>query len=327
VQFPARIPLVHSPTPIEKLERLTRVLEGPEIWVKRDDQTGLATGGNKARKLEFILADAVANRCDHLVTLGGPQSNHCRQTAAASARHGMGCTVVLRGQPPAQHLGNLLLDDLLGATIVWAGDHSREEVADETANELWNAGHRPYVIPLGGSTPLGALGYVVAMEETLKQMVVQNMGFDAMVVASSSGGTQAGLVLGRALFGYPGRILGVSIDAPADELCSRISRIATNAARLLSADASRLDLAEVNDSYLGAGYAVVGDLERDTIRTVAQAEGLLLDPVYTGRAMGGLIDLIRRGAFKRGERILFWHTGGVAALSAFAGELIEPERL
>jgi D-cysteine desulfhydrase family pyridoxal phosphate-dependent enzyme len=322
VVYPARVPLVHSPTPMEKLERLTRLLEGPEIWVKRDDQTGLATGGNKARKLEFILADAIANRCDHIVTLGGPQSNHCRQTAAAAVGQGMECTVVLRGHPPSQHLGNLLLDDLLGATIVWAGDRSREETAEETVDHLWASGQRPYLIPLGGSTPLGTLGYVAAMEETLEQMAGQVLSFDAMVVASSSGATQAGLVLAAALSGYKGRILGISIDAPASDLSSLVCRLASGAARLLRV---RVELstirADVNADYLGGGYAIVGSLERDAIRTVARSEGLLLDPVYTGRAMGGLIDLIRHGAFRKGERILFWHTGGTAALSAFTSDL------
>ena len=322
MSHPKRIALAQLPTPIEKLERLTRHLGGPEIYVKRDDQTGLATGGNKTRKLEFLLAEALAQGCDHLVTLGGPQSNHCRQTAAAAARLGLGCSLVLGGEPPIQPLGNLLLDELLGAELYWATDRSREVVADEVVESLRAKGRRPYLIPVGGSTPLGALGYALAMEEALGQLDALGVSIDVMVVASSSAGTQAGLVLGAALHDYRGRVLGISIDSTREDLSARVHALARDAARLLASevepDASRV---EVNADYLGGGYAVVGDLEREAIRLVARTEGLLLDPVYTGRAMGALIDLIRRGAFGKGERILFWHTGGVAALSAFARPL------
>ena len=162
MNYPARISLGQFPTPIEKLERLSRHLGGPEIYLKRDDQTGLATGGNKVRKLEFLFADAIAQQCDHVVTVGGPQSNHVRQTAAAAARLGLGCCLVLRGQAPAQRLGNLLLDELLGADVHWSGSRTRESVAEERMQSLRRAGHRPYFIPVGGSNGLGALGYAVA---------------------------------------------------------------------------------------------------------------------------------------------------------------------
>jgi L-cysteate sulfo-lyase len=322
MNYPARVRLGHFPTLIEKLPRLSEHLGGPTIYVKRDDQSGLATGGNKVRKLEFLFADALAQKCDHVVTLGGPQSNHVRQTAAAAAQLGLGCSLVLRGAAPSHLLGNLLLDDLLGARIHWSGTQTREAVAGDVMAELRQAGAKPYLIPVGGSNALGAIGYTVAMSEAIDQLAAQKIAIDAMVVASSSAGTQAGMVLGAALRGFSGRVLGLSIDAPAAELEAHVSSIASAAGQLTGSGLSRGQLrVDVNANYLGGGYAIVGDLERDAIRTVARTEGLLLDPVYTGRAMGGLIDLIRRGEFSREQNVLFWHTGGVAALSAFAESL------
>jgi D-cysteine desulfhydrase family pyridoxal phosphate-dependent enzyme len=322
MNYPARVSLGYFPTPIEKLQRLSRHLGGPEIYVKRDDQSGLATGGNKARKLEFLFADARAHQCNHVVTLGGPQSNHARQTAAAAAQLGLSCSLVLRGDAPPQKLGNVLLDELLGAQVHWSGRRTRDEVAAEVMAALRASGARPYLIPVGGSNGLGALGYTVAMEEALDQLATQNLSIDVMVIASSSAGTQAGLVLGAALRNFPGRVLGISIDSTEAELKARVTELALDAAQIASAGATAAKLpVAVNADYLGGGYSVVGELERDAIRTVARLEGLLLDPVYTGRAMGGLIDLIRRGAFSKKERILFWHTGGTAALSAFGDKL------
>lgn len=320
--YPPRRRLGIFPTPIEPLARLSAHLGGPKIYVKRDDQSGLATGGNKVRKLEFLFADALAQNCDHVVSLGGPQSNHVRQTAAAAAHLGLGCSLVLRGHPPAQRLGNVLLDELLGANIHWSGLRTRDEVAIEVMAALRQLGTRPYLIPVGGSNGLGSLGYAAAMDEALAQLAAQNLAIDTMVFASSSAGTQAGLALGAATRGYRGRVLGISIDSSVAELTSRVTSLALDTARLagtaITADQLRLD---INADYLGGGYSVVGDLERDAIRTVARTEGLLLDPVYTGRAMGGLIDLIRHGHFTKDQSILFWHTGGTAALSAFADKL------
>ncbi|HZJ13839.1 MAG TPA: D-cysteine desulfhydrase family protein [Chthoniobacteraceae bacterium] len=322
MNYPARLSLGHFPTPIEKLERLSRHLGGPTLYVKRDDQSGLATGGNKARKLEFLFADALAQHCEHVVTLGGPQSNHARQTAAGAARLGLGCSLVLRGDPPVQRLGNLLLDELLGAKTHWAGARTREEVVAEVMTYLQQSGARPYLIPLGGSNGLGALGYAAAMEEAIDQLAAMNVAINVMVIASSSAGTQAGLVLGAAVRKFSGRVLGISIDSMEEELKARVTELAVQAGRIVEANVEAAQLRiEVNADYLGGGYSVVGDLERDAIRTVARTEGLLLDPVYTGRAMGGLIDLIRRGTFAKNQNILFWHTGGTAALSAFADKL------
>jgi D-cysteine desulfhydrase family pyridoxal phosphate-dependent enzyme len=290
--------------------------------VKRDDQTGLATGGNKSRKLEFLMADARARGCSHVVTIGGPQSNHVRQTAAAAARLGFDCTLVLRGDPPSERIGNLLLDELFGARLHWAGRRDREAVAYNVMAQLRELGVRPYLIPLGGSNALGALGYVRAMEEALDQLSQGGIQIDTMVVASSSAGTQAGMVLGAALREYKGQVLGISIDSLQVELAPRVRRLAFEACKLCRTDGAAPDLqVAVNDRYLGHGYAKVGELEREAIRLVARTEGLLLDPVYTGRAMGGMIDLIRHGVLTRGQRVLFWHTGGLAALSAFSREL------
>ena len=322
MHYPPRVRLGLFPTPIEPLDRLSRHLGGPKIFVKRDDQSGLATGGNKVRKLEFLFAEALAQKCDHVVTLGGSQSNHVRQTAAGAAHLGLGCSLVLRGHPPAQRLGNLLLDEILGAAIHWSGARTRDEVAAEVMASLRQSGARPYLIPVGGSSGLGALGYSAAMEEALDQLAAQNLAIDTMVFASSSAGTQAGLALGAAARGYRGRVLGISIDSPEAELNARVTELALEATRIARASVTADQLRiEVNADYLGGGYSIVGDLERDAIRTVARTEGLLLDPVYTGRAMGGLIDLIRRGAFAKDQAILFWHTGGTAALSAFAEKL------
>ena len=323
VKFPERKLLAHLPTPLEKLERLSRHLGGPDIYIKRDDQTGLATGGNKTRKLEFLVADALAQGCDHLVTTGAPQSNHCRQTAAAAAHFGLGCSLVLRGKAPTQLQGNLLLDKLLGAHLYWTGDNPRHEVMAEVANEQRVMGHRPYLIPLGGSNVMGATSYVMAMQELMAQLAATSVNIDFIVFASSSGGTQAGIVLGAEVYGFRGHVLGISVDHPAEDLQMQVSALATATATHLGiSNVSIANRVEVNDDYLGDGYAMVGETEREAIQMVAQLEGILLDPVYTGRAMGGLIDLIRWGAFTRGQSVLFWHTGGAAALPAFVDKLL-----
>ncbi|MGQ9717805.1 MAG: D-cysteine desulfhydrase family protein [Anaerolineae bacterium] len=312
-----RVPIAHLPTPLEMLPRLTALLGGPQLWVKRDDQTGLATGGNKARKLEFLVAEALAQGADTLVTCGAAQSNHARQTAAAAARFGLACTLVLRGEPPPQAQGNLLLDQLLGAEIVWAGADDLTARLEETADALRSRGRRPYIVPYGGSNPVGVCGYIAAMEELLAQAASIGVFFDPIVLASSSGGTQAGLMVAARALGYRGRILGISVDLPAGPLRRRMAELAAATADHLGLPLSFApeDFA-VEDGYLGGGYGVIGDREREAIRLLARTEGLLLDPVYTGRAFGGLIDLIRRGAFSPQERVLFWHTGGVAGLFA-----------
>lgn len=321
--YPERIHLAHLPTPIDKLDRLSEFLGGPELFIKRDDQTGLALGGNKVRKLEFLAADALAQGCDHLVTSGAPQSNHCRQTAAVAARLGLGCTLVLQGNQPAEVDGNILLDLLLGARLFWSGDRPSAELVNELSAELAMATRRPYTIPRGGSNVVGATGYVWAMHELIQQLDQLELNFDLIVVASSSGGTQAGLALGAKVYGFHGRILGISIDSAADALKQEVSTLATATAIHLGLGAVDVSaFIEANDDYLGEGYGIVSESDREAIRLMALYGGILLDPVYTGRAMGGLIDLIRRGEIAKGQRVLFWHTGGTPALFPYSQDLL-----
>jgi D-cysteine desulfhydrase family pyridoxal phosphate-dependent enzyme len=317
-----RTSLGFFPTPIHPLPNLSTRLGGPTLWVKRDDQTGLATGGNKTRKLEFLVADALQQRADTLITVGAPQSNHARQTAAAAAKAGLKAALVLRGTSPSDLTGNILLDDLIGAEIFWAGTRPLDEAAAEVAEELTARGQRPYLIPLGGSNPIGAAGYAAAMLEFVEQARAGELHFDAIVFATSSGGTQSGLVVGAKLSSYTDRVLGISVDHPADHLLPLLVDLANATTRHIRADLSfSAQDFEVNDHYLGGGYAVMGELEREAIRLCAQTEGLLVDPVYTGRAMAGLIDLIRAGEFKSEQSVLFWHTGGAPALFAYARQL------
>jgi D-cysteine desulfhydrase family pyridoxal phosphate-dependent enzyme len=309
-----RVRFAELPTPVEPLPRLSAALGGPRILVKRDDLTGLAFGGNKTRKLEFVLAEAQAHGARTLVTVGAAQSNHCRQTAALAAKAGMGCILVLSGVPEDPPTGNCLLDRLFGAEIVWTSYPEREAALERAFEAAWEAGRRPYLIPLGASNALGALGFEAAFQELLEQSV----HVDWIVVASSSGGTQAGLALGARRAGWPGRVLGISIDQPAAELRVTVASIATAAAERLDLPI-RIEPGDVlvDDGYLGRGYGIVGPPEQEAIQQFARLEGLLLDPVYTGRAAAGLIDLARAGFFKAGESVLFWHTGGGPAL--FAG--------
>lgn len=308
-----RLHFAHLPTPVQPLPRLSAQLGGPRIWIKRDDLTGLAFGGNKTRKLEFLLAEAQAHGAQTLITSGAPQSNHCRQTAAAAARLGMGCTLVLHGGPPQEYEGNTLLDLLLGAEIIWTRGGRFEEIIEDAFQQAWAAGKRPYLIPYGGSNATGAAAYAEAMAEFLQQEV----RVDRIIIASSSGGTQAGLLVG-AQSGFEGHILGISVDPPAHQLIESITQLAGETADLLSQPTSLTpETIQVEDAYLGQGYAMVGELEREAIRVFAQAEGILLDPVYTGRAAGGMMDLIRRGEISADERVLFWHTGGTPALFSF----------
>jgi L-cysteate sulfo-lyase len=317
-----RVSLGFFPTPLHALPRLSEKLGGPKLFIKRDDQTGLATGGNKTRKLEFLVADALDRHMDTLITAGAPQSNHARQTAAAAARTGMKCTLVLRGQPPQGTQGNLLIDDLLGAEIRWAAREAVEATMTDTANELSAKGHAPYIIPYGGSNPVGATGYVAAMEELMEQAQQMNLRFDRIVFASSSSGTQAGLVVGARATGYAGQVLGISVDEKREALQRKVAQLATETAAFLGQNtAFAPDEIDVNADYLGAGYSIMGEPEREAIQLLAQIEGILLDPVYTGHAFAGLISLIRKASIRRDETVLFWHTGGTPALFAYASEL------
>jgi D-cysteine desulfhydrase family pyridoxal phosphate-dependent enzyme len=313
-----RKPIAHLPTPVESLPRLSEVLGGPDIWVKRDDQTGLAFGGNKTRKLEYLLAEAEEAGAHTLITRGSRQSNHCRQTAAAAARAGFDCVLVLSGEPPSDRQANLLLDYLLGAEVIFTRKSDPEQLLLESYTRLQEEGREPYLIPYGGSNPVGASAYVAAIEE----MVDQDIEPDRIVFATSSGGTQAGMLAGVKMAGLSTVVYGISVDKPAIDLQPFVSQL-TNQILALHASEILIEDEEViiDDGYLGGGYAVMGEPEREAIHLFARYEGLMLDPVYTGRAAAGLIDLIREGHINENEQILFWHTGGTPALFAYADEL------
>jgi L-cysteate sulfo-lyase len=319
-----RISLGFFPTPLHRLPKLSQsgLFTGPMIWVKRDDLTGLATGGNKTRKLEFLVADAIARQATTLVTIGAAQSNHARQTAAAAAKVGLRSALVLRGAEPHERNGNLLLDELINAEIYWAGERTDDEALQQTAAAVKTSGGVPYVIPLGGSTPIGAVGYVTALLELMEQSKALGVQFDAIVFATSSGGTQSGLAVGAKMAGYAGRLVGISVDHHADDLVPVLVDLAQATARHIDqAFTFTARDFDVNDQYLGGGYGIMGEPEREAIRTCARYEGLLVDPVYTGRAMAGLLDLLTREDFYTLQNVLFWHTGGTPALFAYASQL------
>jgi D-cysteine desulfhydrase family pyridoxal phosphate-dependent enzyme len=329
--YTSKVRLAQLPTPIEPLEKITALLGGPRLLIKRDDQTGLALGGNKTRKLEYLLADALAKRADVILTAGAAQSNHCRQTAAAATKLGLGCVLVLGGSEPEVPNGNLLLDRMLGAEIYWTGMERRGERMKEIASQLRREGHTPYLIPYGGSNGIGAQGYVAAAQEALDQLTDLGERVMTMVVASSSGGTQAGLALGAKLAGYDGRILGISIDKGErgpDGYEVELAAIANATAEVMGVSARmRPDEFSVEYGYLGEGYGIVGPVEREALSLMAKQEGIILDPVYTGRAFGALIDMLRKGSLgnpvsgKHGG-VLFWHTGGASACFAYAKDLM-----
>jgi D-cysteine desulfhydrase len=324
----SRFLLADLPTPLEWMNRLSGAIGGPDIWIKRDDQTGLATGGNKTRKLELLIADALDQEADVVLTVGAVQSNHCRQTAAAAARTPLDCLLILKGQAPPrdQWTGNLLLDELLGAGIWWSGDDDPLDALEAAAEAERAAGRKPYVIPYGGSNAVGTAAYALAFAELWDQLerMAECAGllFDRIVFASSSGGTQAGLIVGAKACGYQGQVLGISVDKTGGHLREIVGSLLAPTAAHLGLDLSfSPDDVLVDDRHIGGGYAVLTAAERDAIRLVAELEGILLDPVYTGKAMAGLLDLIRRGEIGTSEKVLFWHTGGIPALFAYAGEL------
>jgi D-cysteine desulfhydrase len=322
----ARYPLAQLPTPLDTLPALTKALGGPRLLIKRDDQTGLAMGGNKVRKLEFIVGRALAEGADTLITAGAAQSNHCRQTAAAAAKAGLQCELILNGTPPTELPGgNLLLDRLFGAREHWIQRPQRAAKFAEVAENLRAQGRKPHVIPVGGSNGVGATGYVAAMQELMEQLRRSGQRVDHIVFGSSSGGTQAGILLGARLNGFTGQVCGVSIDKNDPEHLQyeeEVAHIANECAAYIGAD-TRVTRDDVKIAYgfAGEGYGVVGDLEREAIRLMARTEGILLDPVYAGRAFGALVNLIRRGTFRPEETVLFWHTGGAPALFAYARDL------
>ena len=313
------------PTPLVTLSKLSQKLGGPIILMKRDDNTGLALGGNKTRKLEFLIGDALAQGADTIITAGAAQSNHCRQTAAAAASVGLKCYLLLGGQEPDASNGNLLLDKLFGCHIHWTGRNRKGEDIPDLVKTLRKEGKKPYVVPYGGSNEIGALGFVEALKELDAQLKDSQKQITHIIFASSSGGTHAGLMLGKKILKAPYQILGINIDKDdADELPfeQRVLDLANKTAQFIQTDYSFIkEDVHLDSNYIGEGYGVIGSLEKEAITLTAQTEGILLDPVYTGRAMGGLIDMIRLGNFTKTDTVLFWHTGGAPAIFAYAESL------
>jgi D-cysteine desulfhydrase family pyridoxal phosphate-dependent enzyme len=313
--LPPRVPLAQLPTPLETMDRFSEWLGGPRVLVKRDDLTGLALGGNKARKLEYLCGEARAHGCDVLVTGGGAQSNHARMTAAAANRLGFDCHLAVGGTEPAKYSGNLLLDRVLGATLHFTGADSYYEVEsaiEKLAAQLQADGRRPFAMPIGGASVTGATAYVWAGDELLAQADADRHGpIDWVVVADGSGGTHAGLLAG---LGRRARVLGVDVGTRPD-LDDVIPRLSTETATFTGRDAPADELVLDHDRF-GDGYGAVTDAALDAIERAAKLEGIVLDPVYTGKAMAGLIAATRDGRFGAGDTVVFWHTGGTVALFA-----------
>jgi len=307
-----RFDLAEFQTPIHTLKALTKLCQGLDIYMKRDDLTSLGMGGNKTRNLEFLVGQALAEGADTLVTAGGIQSNHCRLTAAAACKAGLACELVLNGTKPEVPNGNLLLDTIFKARVHYCDRENRDAKLAKVAEALTARGKTPFVIPIGGSNAIGSVGYVNAMVELKEQLSAMALTPAAIVFASSSGGTQAGLTLGARLTGFRGEILGVSIDQTKtgeDSFLPVLTEIANEIALRLGCDMVLGDADfSLNCDYLGAGYAKPGDLEFDAIGLLAQTQGILLGPVYTARAMGGLLDLIQKKVYTADQSVLFWHT-------------------
>ena len=332
------VKLAHLPTPLEKMIALSAELKGPSIYIKRDDQTGLAFGGNKARKLEFIMADVLAKKNDLVITSAGIQSNWCRQTAAAARALGIKPVLVLFKRPtaPSGYDGNLLLDFILDADIriIKLEEEEivdREKIINDIADEERMKGHNPYIIPVGGSTvgdcmtePLGAISYTKAFLEIYKETKKKNIKIDYIVIATGSGGTQAGLVVGAKSLGTDIKILGICLSEEKESLQKDISDIANDTARALGLKMTVFpEEVLVLDDYVMEGYGILTQEIADAIRWVAKAEGIILDPVYTGKAMVGLTDLIKKGYFKKSDGVVFIHTGGTPAIFVYRDKLME----
>lgn len=313
-----RMEMAYLPTPIHPLRRLSAELDGPEIYVKRDDLTGLSISGNKIRKLEFTTADALAKGADTLITCGGPQSNHARATAAVAARLGLKCHLVLGGPPEPVPDGNLFLDMLFQAAVTFvpeAGLLDLEEEMEKTAEQYRKEGFSPYIVPLGASDPIGSLGYVTAAWEIAEQSAEKSLEFDWIVIPAGSAGTLAGLAAGVAMTDKKSTVCGFSVSFPEKWLLEKTERLCQGLREnyFPSLDTGNLPV-RIFDGYIGEGYGRTTPEELRFIQGVASRESILLDPVYTGKALHGLASEISRGTFKKGEKILFIHTGGVFGL-------------
>jgi L-cysteate sulfo-lyase len=328
-RFP-RIHLAHLPTPLERLDRLTRELGGPEIWIKRDDCTGLSTGGNKTRKLEFLMAEAQAMGADLVITQGATQSNHARQTAAFAGKLGMACHLLLEDRTGSniwnyRENGNVLLDHLHRAvTETRPGGADMQAEMEAVAGRLRAGGRKVYVIPGGGSNPTGALGYVNCALELLAQANDRGLVIDHLVTATGSAGTQAGLIVGLKALNCGIPLLGFGVRAPKAKQEENVFALAQRTAEKLGCPGvvARADVVADTD-YVGAGYGIPRADTLEAIRMFAELEGILLDPVYSGKAAAGLIDYCRKGRFARGQRVVFLHTGGSAALFGYASAFVD----
>jgi len=329
-----RTDLAHLPTPLEKMNNLTSLLGGPEIYIKRDDHTGLAFGGNKSRKLEFIIADALQKKSDVIITTGGVQSNWCRQTAAAARIFDIKPILVLAKKEAGavEFDGNLLLDHILGADIrLIEPGTDRSNITERIAEEERNQGHNPYLVPVGGSRvggnmqePLGAVAYTQAFIEIYTEAQQKNIPLDHVIIATGSGGTQAGLVVGAKALAPHVQIVGISISGRKESIQQNVAAIANQTSSTLGLELSfESEEIIVFDDYVGEGYGVMYQEAADAIATVARNEGILLDPVYTSKAMAGLMDLIGKGTVKKGEGALFIHTGGTPALFPYKDKLMK----
>ena len=323
-KFP-RVRLGHLPTPLEPMDRLSEVLGGPRLWVKRDDCTGLASGGNKTRKLEYLMADAQQKGCDTIITQGATQSNHARQTSAAAAKLGMSCHILLEdrtGSNDPNYImnGNVLLDRLHGATVSKRGSGTDMNAEmDMLAEKLTQEGAKPYIIPGGGSNPIGALGYVNCARELAEQAASTGLQIDALVHATGSAGTQAGLVTGLTAIQSTTHLLGIGVRAPQEKQEQMVFDLAVRTAKHLDTglNIQRGDV-RANCNYVGPGYGLPTDGMIAAVKLLAQTEGLLFDPVYSGKGLDGLIDQVRQGYFDGMDNVVFLHTGGSAALFGYA---------
>ncbi len=326
-----RIDLAHLPTPLEHLTALSSLLGGPSIFVKRDDATGLATGGNKTRKLEFLIGEAIEREADTVITTGAMQSNHARQTAAAAGRAGLRCVLLLENRHPIADStyevgGNVLLDRILGAEIIELAEGTDLfEAMDICEHQLRESGAEPYLIPIGGSNAVGALGYVDCAIELVEQSESLGVRIDHVVHATASAGTQAGLVAGFAGLESGIPVTGVSAGMPADDLSAFVFDVAVKTAEIIGAPGSvTREMVVVDDGHVGPGYGLPTTEMLDAVELVARTEGLLLDPVYTGKAMAGLMAMIRDGRFDPDDNVVFVHTGGIAGLMAYGSVFDRP---
>ena len=324
-RFP-RVRLFPTPTPLEKLENLSRHLGGPEIWIKRDDCTVVATGGNKVRKLEWLIGEARAQGAVHIVTQGAVQSNHVRQTAAVARRFGMTCTALLEHRIETNdrdylHSGNVLLDKLFDCAIEYrASGLDMNAEAEKKGEELRASGVKAYVIPGGGSNRVGALGYVSCAQELMQQADDMGLKIDRVVSATGSAGTHAGLVVGLQGVNAGVPVLGIGVRLPRDRQEANVFRLAEATADYVGVQGGiPRDSVEANCDYVGDGYGIPTQGMAEAVQMLARLEGVLLDPVYSGKAMAGMIDLIRKGAIGKSERVVFLHTGGAVGLFGYTG--------